>query len=460
MSQPTHRQKSADHLPHTILSFAAAVSLATIPQLILATSLSAQSSARPNIVLIMADDLGFECIGANGGTSYRTPVLDQLASEGVRFEHCYSQPICTPSRVKLMTGIYNVRNYAEFGLLETTQRTFANLLRDNGYSTCIAGKWQLGKSKTLPDHFGFDEHCLWQLFRRPSRYPNPGMEVNGKAVDYTPGYGPDVATEYALDFIERHREHPFLLYYPMILTHCPFEPTPDSVDWDPNSPGSMTYKGDPKYFGDMVAYMDKQVGRILEQLDRCGLRDNTLVLFTGDNGTDEPVVSMMRGREVAGAKGKTTDGGTHVPLIAQWKGKTPAGKVCNDVVDFSDFLPTLCEATGTEVPAKPAIDGHSFLPQLFGETGDPREWIYVWYARNGGPSGKEFTRNQRYKLYRSGEFFDIENDVLEKHPLKHGTLTNETRMIRSKLQGALDQYTDARPQKFAQWKANKKKSAR
>ena len=116
MSQPTHRQKPADHLPHAILSLAAAVSLATIPQLLLATipqllwatSLSAQSSARPNIVLIMADDLGFECIGANGGTSYRTPVLDQLASEGVRFEHCYSQPICTPSRVKLMTGIYNV----------------------------------------------------------------------------------------------------------------------------------------------------------------------------------------------------------------------------------------------------------------------------------------------------------------------------------------------------------------
>jgi arylsulfatase A len=413
---------------------------------------------RPNIVMIMADDLGFECIGANGGTSYKTPVLDKFASEGVRFEHCYSQPICTPSRVKLMTGIYNVRNYAEFGLLEKTQTTFAKLLRDAGYATCIVGKWQLGQDKTLPDHFGFDEHCLWQLFRRPSRYPSPGMEVNGEAVDYTPGYGPDVATEYALDFIERHRDQPFMLYYPMILTHCPFEPTPDSADWDPNSKGSKTYKGDAKYFGDMVSYMDKQVGRILEQLDRVGARENTLVLFTGDNGTDVPVVSMMRGREVAGAKGKTTDGGTRVPFIAHWKGKTAKGLVCNDLVDFSDFLPTMCEAASVEVPGSLNIDGRSFLPQLMGETGNPRQWIYIWYARNGGPTGAEFTRNQRYKLYRDGKFYDIEKDVLEKNPLNRSSLSADDVAVHETLQSALDKYADARPPKFATWVDEKKKN--
>ncbi len=430
----------------------------TLRKLFYTPTLIAESNDRPNIVLIMADDLGFECIGANGGTSYKTPVLDKLAGEGVRFEHCYSQPICTPSRVKLMTGIYNVRNYAEFGLLEKSQTTFANILRDAGYATCITGKWQLGKSKTLPDHFGFDEHCLWQLFRRPSRYPNPGMEVNGEAIDYSPGYGPDVATEYAIDFINRHRDKPFLLYYPMILTHCPFEPTPDSADWDPNSKGSKTYKGDPKYFGDMVAYMDKQVGRVLDQLDRVGVRENTLVLFTGDNGTDEPVVSMMRGRQVAGAKGHTTDGGTHVPMIAHWKGKTTKGTVCNDVIDFSDFLPTMCQAAGTVVPDSLNIDGRSFLPQLIGESGNPRDWIYVWYARNGGAKGKEFTRNQRYKLYRGGEFYDIEQDVLEKNPLDRRELTSDIRAVQDELQKGLDQYSHARPEKFARWKENKQKS--
>ena len=448
-------------LPTNKITFPMHLSLrrrTALAALLIAFSLSSTSLAeRPNIVLIMADDLGFECLGANGGTSYETPVLDKLAADGVRFEHCYSQPICTPSRVKLMTGIYNVRNYAEFGLLEKSQITFANMLRDAGYATCIVGKWQLGKDKTLPDHFGFDEHCLWQLFRRPSRYPSPGMEVNGKAIDYSPGYGPDVATEYALDFIDRHRDEPFLVYYPMILTHCPFEPTPDSADWDPASEGSPTYKGDAEYFGDMVSYMDKQVGRILQQLDDVGVRDNTLVMFTGDNGTDEPVVSMMRGREVAGAKGKTTDGGTRVPLIAHWKGKTAKGVVCNDIVDFSDFLPTICEAVGAEVPSSTPIDGRSFLPQLMGKTGNPREWIYIWYARNGGRKGKEFTRNQRYKLYRNGKFYDIERDVLEEHPLDRRALSSEVRAVRRKLQSALDQYTDARPEKFAAWVENKKK---
>jgi len=418
----------------------------------------AQDSSRPNIVLIMADDLGYECIGVNGGTSYETPVLDRLAKEGLRFEHCYSQPICTPSRVKLMTGIYNVRNYVAFGKLEESQTTFAQLLQKSGYATCIVGKWQLGKEARLPQHFGFDEHCLWQLFRRPSRYPNPGLEINGKPVDYQSGeYGPDVVNDYACNFIERHKDKPFLLYYPMILTHCPFEPTPDSKAWDAKSKGSRTYKGDPKYFGDMVCYMDKAIGNLLDKLESAGVRENTLVIFTGDNGTDQPVVSMMGNNKVAGGKGKTTDAGTRVPLIVSWPGNTPKGNVSQDLVDFSDFLPTLCEAAGVEVPASLQIDGRSFLPQLRGEAGSPREWIYCWYARNGGAKGKEFTRNQRYKLYRSGQFFDIESDVLEKRPLDSTALSDEMAAAHTTLKSALDRYSDARPPKFANWKKSSKK---
>lgn len=421
----------------------------------------AAEADRPNIVLIMADDLGYECIGANGGTSWATPVLDELAATGLRFEHCYAQPLCTPTRVKLMTGQSNLRNYIHFGKLEESQTTFAQLFRSAGYATAIVGKWQLGQDLSLPDHFGFDEHCLWQLTRRPGRYPNPGLEVNGQEIDYTSGeYGPDVVTRFACDFIDQNKQRPFLLYYPMILTHCPFEPTPESTDWDPQSPGSPTYKGHARYFGDMVTHMDRIVGRLVAQLEQSGVRDRTLLIFTGDNGTDVPVVSTMNGRRVAGAKGRMTDGGTRVPLIVQWPGHTPAGTVSQDLVDMSDFLPTLCEAAGIAVPDTLPIDGHSFLPQLNGRPGTPRPWIHCWYSRGGGRAadGQEFTRNQRYKLYRNGAFYDVANDVDEQTPLDVTTLDESADQVRRRLQAALDSFRDVRPEHIARQGKPRKKS--
>ena len=402
---------------------------------------------RTNIILIMADDLGYECLGCNGGTSYKTPCLDQLAQSGMRFRHCYSQPLCTPSRVKIMTGIYNVRNYEVFGKLPSNQTTFANILKKVGYKTCVVGKWQL---KGNPQQFGFDEHCLWQMNRVPERYPNPGLEVNGKRINYTNGeYGPDLVCDYACKFIEKNKDQPFLVYYPMILTHCPFCPTPDSKDWDPKNKGSKTYKGNAKYFGDMMLYADKLVGRIVKKVDELGLRENTLIIFTGDNGTDKPVVSQMNGRKVPGLKGKMTDGGTRVPMIASWPKTIPAGKVTDTLVDFSDFFPTICEATSVDVPSKLKIDGQSFLPQLKGKPGNPRKWIYVWYSRNGGVKGKQWVRNQRYKLYGTGKFFDVKNDVEEKNPLKPSSLTNEQKETFEMLKKAIDQFKDARPEKVA-----------
>ncbi len=412
------------------------------------------ASTRPNILLIMADDLGYECIGANGGTSYQTPVLDSLAATGMRFEHCYAQPLCTPSRVKIMTGIYNVRNYVKFGVLDRSQTTFAHLFKKAGYATCIAGKWQLGKEIDAPQHFGFDESCLWQHFRgrtnkagQDTRYENPHLEINGKAVDFTQGeFGPDVVSDYLCSFMERHKDRPFLAYYPMILTHCPFVPTPDSSDWNPQSQGSKTYKGQARYFGDMVTHMDRIVGKLVDKLEALGLRDNTLVLFVGDNGTDTPVVSMMNGRAVAGAKGKTTDGGTRVPCIASWPDVISGGRTSGDLIDFTDVLPTLCAAADIPLPQNPAIDGRSFLPQLKGQTGHPRDWIYCWYSRSGvRGKAKVFARNQRYKLYRSGEFYDIQSDVLEKRPLPEATLSKKVQQIHDRLSGALAQFKEARP---------------
>jgi len=441
------------------LKCAAAIGLTTaMPRAMMAVE--PKTPARPNIILIMADDLGCECIGANGGTSYKTPVLDKMAETGVRFEHCHSQPLCTPSRVKIMTGIYNVRNYVKFGVLDRKQTTFAHLLKTGGYATCVVGKWQLGKQADSPKHFGFDESCLWHHVRRTSRYPNPGLEVNGKSVDYKDKYGPDVVSDFACEFMARNKDKPFLVYYPMIMTHCQFEPTPDSDDWDPKSKGSKSYKGSAKYFGDMVAYMDKIIGKLLAQLDELDLRERTLVLFVGDNGTDKPIVSTMNGRKVVGGKGSMTDAGTRAPLITNWPGVVPKGKVCKDLVDFSDFTPTICQAAGVAVPPELKIDGRSVLPQLRGEKGNPREWIYCWYSRGGGPNGKEWARNQRYKLYRKGGFYDVSKDVLEKNPLGAGELTADARQACAMLQKALDKYKDARPSSLTGGRKKRRKKAK
>lgn len=406
---------------------------------------------RPNVILIMADDLGYETVTANGGSSYQTPGIDRMASNGIRFEHCYAQPLCTPSRVKIMTGIYNVRNYVRFGLLEESQLTFGHMFKEAGYATCIVGKWQLGKDPVSPRNAGFDEHCLWQVREgridstgRDTRYSKPVLEINGELKTYgEKDYGPDIVSEYGLDFMERSsgKGQPFLLYYPMILTHCPFSPTPGSPEWMTDDTTVMTYKGQARYFEDMVAYMDKIVGDIDRKLEELGIRDNTLILFTGDNGTDEPVVSMMNGRQVAGAKGESTDAGTRVPLIVQWPEVITRGSVCQDLVDFSDILPTICEAAQITVPDSLDIDGRSFLPQLRGEKGQPREWIYNWFSRSGeADKSRVFARNHRYKLYETGEFYEVPEDYLEENPLDFENLDQEAREIHNMLSRVLDRY--------------------
>lgn len=402
---------------------------------------------KPNLILIMADDLGYETIGANGGTSYRTPALDKLAATGARFTHCYSQPLCTPTRVQLMTGLSNVRNYVRFGAMDPESVTFAHLLKDAGYATCIAGKWQLGRDPQLPKKLGFDEYSLWQHTRRPPRYANPGLEINGIEKDYTNGeYGPDLVNAYVLDFITRKKDSSFFIYYPMILTHGPYQPTPDSKTWDAKAMGEDVNRHE-KHFGDMVEYMDKLIGKMVAKLDALDLRQNTLILFLGDNGTGRGTRSMMGDREVVGGKGTTTAAGMHVPLIANWPGRVVNGTVCGDLVDSTDFLPTLLEAAGVTIPPDLNLDGRSFFPQLIGQKGKPREWIYSWYSPRQGNdlTVREFAFDQRFKLYRTGDFFDLSRDLAEKQPLEVAALQGEAAAAARKFQAALDQFKNARP---------------
>jgi arylsulfatase A len=409
---------------------------------------AAEMTRKPNLILIMADDFGFECVSANGGQSYQTPNLDKLAASGMRFEHCHVQPLCTPTRVELMTGKSSIRNYFRFGTLLKSEITFGNILSQAGYATAICGKWQLGTEQDLPQHFGFAESYLWQHTRRPPRYANPGLEQNGRSIDFHKGeYGPLLVNDFALDFVTRHQDRPFFLYYPMILTHAPYQPTPDSPNWDPNAVGEQVNQNR-KHFADMVAYMDKLVGRLVDKLDELKIRDHTLILFLGDNGTGRTINSRFRNQDYPGGKGTTTARGTHVPLIASWPSRITRPGVNEDLIASVDILPTLCEAAGVAVPK--GIDGQSFLPQLLGEQGKPREWIYFWYSprQTADLTVSEFAFDRHYKLYRDGAFFDLVADPYEQNPLKPDEQRGDAVQAVEKLQKVLDLFQNARPGKL------------
>ncbi|MDG1897299.1 MAG: sulfatase-like hydrolase/transferase [Fuerstiella sp.] len=407
---------------------------------------------RPNVVLIMADDMGYEALSVNGSESCKSLNLDKLAAQGVRFTNCFSNPICTPSRAKIMTGQYNVRNYIKFGMLDRGQTTFAHQLKAAGYATCIAGKWQLGKQKDSPQHFGFEQSCLWQHTRSgrskqnetkfDRRFVNPLLEVNGIDKHYTNGeYGPQICTDFICDFIDRNREEPFLVYYPMILTHCPFDPTPDSTDWDPKRLGSTTYKGDrndpQRHFRDMVAYADKAIGQIVAQLEESGVRNNTLLLFTGDNGTDKPIVTPWNGTTVVGGKGTMTDTGTRVPMIASWPaGIRRSGRVVDDLVEFCDVMPTLCEVTGAELPSNYPGDGSSIVPVLYDNAGArKKEWIYIWYR------GQVMVRNRQHSLLAKTDGSDATltryKGPFDGKKIADSALSKSERAVREKFEATL-----------------------
>ncbi len=396
-------------------------------------------AAPPNIVLIMADDLGYECLGANGSTHYQTPNLDKMAQDGMRFTHAYSQPLCTPTRNQIMTGKYNFRNYTAFGYLNPKEKTFAHALKDAGYRTAIAGKWQLGFDSSLPKHFGFDEYCLWQLSKQRKdgeRYANPLIEQNGTFLDRDPdAYGPDLVSRFALDFVSRSKDAPFLLYYPMIAPHNPFVPTPESDEW-----AGDRHAQDDKHFAEMITHMDKNVGELIDHIKALGLAENTLFFFTGDNGTNRSIASPFQGRTLQGAKGSLSDAGTHVPLIAWCPGTIAPGKVYDGLIGFEDFFPTLLEAAGINNYPEP-LDGRSFLPLLKGQPYEPKPWLYSHYDPRWGDNNARRGRTARtteYKLYADGPFFHIPTDPDEAKPLDHAALSPQAASVRAMLQQVID----------------------
>jgi len=415
---------------------------------------------RPNIILIMADDLGVEGLGCYGGKSYNTPRLDKLAAEGMRCTHAYSQPLCANTRIQLMTAAYNNRNWLYFGVLDPQLKTMGHYMQQAGYHTCIAGKWQLqsydppdypgaamrrGKGMKVEDA-GFDQYSLWHTGHtedKGSRYADPVINQNGEFLKMTAGkYGPDLWVDFINNYIRgaAKRDKPFFVYYPMALPHWPMSPTPDSAEW---AKPQQRFDEDTRYFKDMVAYMDRCVGKIVDNVDALGLADSTLILFYSDNGTHRDIVSQSAAGQVAGGKGLTTDAGTHVPLLVRWPGAVKPG-VNHNLIDSTDFLPTILEAAGSKLPKQPTTDGISFYPQLVGQPSTPRPWVFCHYDPRPGWDKEQFTfsrfaRDKQFKLYGNGKLYNVAADPLEKAAIPTARDTAASAAARKKLAVVLAQ---------------------
>lgn len=389
----------------------------------------------PNVVLIMADDLSHYSVSEYGSKSYQTPHLDQLAKTGMRFNQAYALPLCTPTRVALMTGMHNGVNYLGGHSLELSQVTFGELFKDAGYATCFAGKWKLGVYGSTPADFGFDEYAVTEYALSHPRYRNPTMHINGKLVKHTDGeYGPDIANRFALDFIEECKDKPFFLYYPMILVHDPHTPPPDR-------PGYEANKEDNANFPEMVRYMDSLVGRVVTKLDELGLRENTLVLFTGDNGNKKVhTITLNDGSKYGGGKGLLSDEGVHVPLIANQKGVVHEG-INDDLIDLTDVLPTICAYAGIAIPPAVPVTGVSFSNRMLGKPGDTvRDSIYHWFQNTPKDKLEECAFDTKYRLYATGKFYHVPSDMKEKAPLADAQLSAEQKQVKARLQAVLDDH--------------------
>ena len=427
--------------------------------LIIIVSCNINDISKPNVILIMADDIGYEALSINGANDIRTPVLDSLARNGINFKNAYSQPLCTPSRVKIMTGKPNYENYEYFTYLNPKEKTFGNLFQDNGYKTLVAGKWQLnGVQFKLDDYtdlkrpytFGFDSYMLWWLAERGSRFANPVLVNNEKKIDTSiDDYGPEIVSDYIVDFINEHRNSPFFIYYPMMLVHDPFLPTPNSKDWE-NEQNRLN-SNNPEYFPEMVSYMDSTVGKIINALKNNNIDDNTIIIFLGDNGTDRKVFTKNNNVLVKGSKGLTNKYGTNVPLIISWSKLKKIKNEQTPLVDLIDFYSTFEDLLDVE---KKTSNGVSLLPLLLGENFDERKYITTYYNPMWGSLYKNravYIQNKKYKLYKSGSFYNYQLDPEEKYPLSLKSLDESTMNLHTEMDSILKKVPDLPEINFNNW---------
>jgi arylsulfatase A len=394
---------------------------------LIAVAANAAAPAKPNIIFILADDLGLDGLSCYSSDIHPTPNIDKLASTGTRFETCYAAPLCGPSRCVFNTGRYAFRTGGITngswrangpGALSKDEQPIAKVMKQGGYATGQSGKWrQVGET---PHEWGFDEYMTDPT--AGGWYWEKSFIKNGETVKTdSVMYNPDQIQAFSLDFINRHKEGPFFLYYAMHLVHKPTLHTPDSKE----------KKDGPERYQDNIAYMDKQVGALVAELEKLGLREKTLVLFSGDNGTAVGYPSPIHGRMINGAKASMLEGGSRVPLIVSLPGVVPAGKVSQDIISFADMLPTFAELGGATLPAGFKYDGRSFAPQLRGEAGTPREWAYVQLGAHW------FVREKGFKMNQANELFDMSDAPFVEKPVAATADTEASKAARARLTAVL-----------------------
>lgn len=415
-----------------------------------AESLLAQNK-KPNIIFILADDIGYSTLTVNGGLSFNTPNLDNLANNGMNFSACHAMPSCSPSRVTLLTGKYNFRNYTQWAVLDTSQRTIANMFQDAGYKTGCFGKWQLDGGDASIRKSGFDDYCVFNPFsKKPPRYKNPQVYANGAFLpdSLTKGkYGEDIFFDSLSAFIEKNSAGPFFAYYPMVLAHAPFQPTPDDSAY---AKWKSTTESDTSFYPSMISYMDKKIGELRQKISDLGIADNTVIIYCGDNGTPRDITEETDEGDFSGDKGGTTELATHVPLIIYWPNVTKGGQVNNDLIDFTDFMPTLASIAGIPLPTNyGTLDGVNFSPRLKGEPGTPRSSLFFYYnPRPGTTTPRIWAQTATYKLYDSSAadsgflFYNFTKDINEENPIPDPSLTPEEDSIRQFLLSVLNRYIE------------------
>ncbi len=410
-------------------------------------ALDSDQNSRPNIIVILVDDLGKEWVSCYGAEDIKTPNIDALAKEGIRFTNVYAMPQCTPTRLTFLTGQYPYRHGwvnhwdvprwgggAHFD--ERVNPSVGIKMKEAGYVNCIAGKWQVDDFRVEPDALiknGFDHYCMWTggetgVTASHNRYQDPYIFTSEGSKTYPGQFGPDIFVDYIQSFIQEHKDRPFFVYYPMVLTHGPLVETPD----ERATSAMEKHKA-------MVRYTDKLTGSIVQTLEELKIRDNTLIIWTTDNGSGGNISGHRNGRLVKGGKASTSEPGICLPFIANWPGVIKEGRVSDALIDFTDFYPTLLDLAGKNPPKeislngkKEKIDGVSFKDVLLNKNGSSnRKWILSMGGGNnarltneGVENQYEFRdrviRNKRYKLYinssrQSEQFYDLSNDPWEEN---------------------------------------------
>jgi arylsulfatase A-like enzyme len=410
--------------------------------LFLSVTLSAQSK-KPNILFILLDDLGKEWVSSYGAEDIKTPNIDKLATDGIKFNNFYSMPQCTPTRIAFMTGQYPYRNGwvnhwdvprwgggCHFDWKKNP--SVARVMQSAGYKTAVAGKWQVNDFRIQPEamvHHGFDDYCMWTGYEsgnKPSseRYWNPYIHTKAGSKTYPGKFGEDIFSDFLIDFMKKNKDESMFMYYAMCLPHTPFVHTP----LEPKVKSKMDkHKA-------MVRYIDFILGKLVKALDELKLRENTIVILTTDNGTSGSISGMRDSRVVKGGKTRTTENGINGPFIVSCPGLVPTGKSNNTLCDVTDLLPTFAALGGAELPSKYVFDGQSFAQVILGKTEvGPRLWSMSMGGQNQakrtdkGIQNKWYYRdrvisNGKYKLWVSPEkkpvkLIDLKKDLYESENL-------------------------------------------